>query len=364
MEGIPDRNLVCLGGLPFDAVGMDEAVDRVCAAAKTRQPLFVSTPNLNFMIAAQHDAAFRDSVVHSDLSIVDGMPLVWMARLLGLPVRERVPGSGLFEALRAGAGSAKLGRPLTVYFFGGPVGVAARACARINEWGTAMRCVGFHCPGFGSVADMSGQAVIDEINASGADFLVVSLGAKKGQAWIEYNRGRLAVPVISHLGAVVNFVAGTVNRAPVSWQRWGLEWLWRIKEEPALVKRYAADGWQLLAMVVGRVLPYALWLRRHPAPATDGTVTVARSGDDARIVVDGALTGTALAALGKEVAERRDSPGRVVVDLAGCSYLGSGFFGIAAACESRGGRLEFAGVPAQQRRLFDWNGLGFLLAKR
>ena len=86
------------------------------------------------------------------------------------------------------------------------------------------------------------------MNAARPDFLVVSLGAAKGQAWIMRNLHRLDVPLVSHLGAVVNFVAGEVRRAPRWMQRSGLEWAWRVKEEPALLRRYAGDALRLLPL--------------------------------------------------------------------------------------------------------------------
>lgn len=239
---------ITIAGLPFHCVTTAEAVDRLCVAMRDRQRLFLSTPNLNFLMTAQRDAAFRQSVLQSDLSVADGMPILWLARRQGTPLPERVAGASLFEALRRGDGQAVLGRPVKVFFFGGPPGVAERACQVLNAeyaQGGRMQGVGALCPGFGGVDDMSTPDVLDTINASGADFLVVALGAQKGQAWIVHNLARLQVPVVSHLGAVVNFVAGTVRRAPPAWQRWGLEWLWRIKEEPGLFKRYWRDGWGL-----------------------------------------------------------------------------------------------------------------------
>ncbi|MBU1691824.1 MAG: WecB/TagA/CpsF family glycosyltransferase [Gammaproteobacteria bacterium] len=241
---------------------MAEAVGRVRRAASDGQRCFLSTPNLSFLIGCLADRGFRDSVINSDLSIADGMPLVWMARLIGIPIRERVAGSGVFEALRCDSAQR-----MSVYFFGGPEGVAERACQRLSAEATGMTCVGYECPGFGSIDDMSSESVISRINASGADFLVVALGAKKGQAWIVRNRARITVPIISHLGAVVNFVAGTVCRAPVWMQRSGLEWLWRIKEEPGLWRRYFGDGLALLTLLATRVVPYVWYLQRHKAEA-------------------------------------------------------------------------------------------------
>lgn len=241
-----------IAGLPFDVVDTAGAARHIAAAMRDRQRLFLSTPNLNFLVAAQRDAAFRESVLASDLSVADGMPVVWLARLQGTPLPERVAGSSVFDLLRRGTGQELLGRPIKVYFFGGPPGVAEQACVVLNAEQAAgrghMQGVGAQCPGFGPVEAMSPPEAIAAINASGADFLVVALGAQKGQAWIMHNLDRLTVPVVSHLGAVVNFVAGTVQRAPVAWQRLGLEWLWRIRQEPQLFGRYWRDGRALLGL--------------------------------------------------------------------------------------------------------------------
>src|SRR5207237_53771 len=111
-----ERDVHCLLGLPIDAIDLAGAERRIRAAAATRLPCFMSTPNVNFVVQSRSDDAFRNAVLHSDLSVADGMPLVWLARLMGIPLRERVAGSSVFEALSGG------GRPLAVYFFGGSEG--------------------------------------------------------------------------------------------------------------------------------------------------------------------------------------------------------------------------------------------------
>lgn len=362
-----NRQVYCLAGLPFDAVDMAGAVTIVRNATVQRTPCFLSTPNLNFLIGCQGDAAFRDSVLHSDLNIADGMPLVWLARLLGIPIRERVAGSGLFETLWR---DTQGGKSMAVYLFGGPDGVAAQACHILNAQPLGLRCAGFECPGFGSVEDMSGEEVIGRINDSGADFLVVALGARKGQAWIELNRGRITVPVMSHLGAVVNFVAGTVSRAPLWMQRTGLEWLWRIKEEPALWKRYWLDGVALIRLLLTRVLPFAVWLRlrrqrlrerefavERVAAETAGVVSIAVSGVSPDLLPDAVRT------VFRDAAATRRA---VVVDLAGAEYLSPAFFGLLLVLKKHqdahavGLRLE--NVSPALRRLFYWNSVEYLLA--
>jgi N-acetylglucosaminyldiphosphoundecaprenol N-acetyl-beta-D-mannosaminyltransferase len=258
-----ERDVACILGLPIDVIDLAGAVARVRDAARTRTPLFLSTPNLNFAITALGDESFRDSVIDSDLAIADGMPLVWVARLLGVDLPGRVSGAGLLEALRSGPRDA----PIKVYFFGGEDGAAEAAARRLDAQPCGLRCVGWESPGFGSAETLSRPASIERINGSGADFLVVSLGAKKGQAWIQRNRAQLRVPVVSHLGAALNFLAGTVKRAPRWVQRAGLEWLWRIKEEPALWRRYFRDGRAFLGVVATRVLPLAWSLRRSRCEA-------------------------------------------------------------------------------------------------
>ena len=320
------RNVYCLLGLPFDAVDQAGAVKRVRDAAIRRDRCFMSTPNLNFLIGCRTDAGFRDSVVHSDLSIADGMPLVWIARALDLPIRERVAGSDLFEQLGSDGT-----HPLSVYFFGGLPGIAQMACERLNERAPGLVCAGYESPGFGSVAAMSTEETIARINASGADFVVVALGAKKGQAWIEHNRARITAPVISHLGAVLNFVAGTVNRAPARLQTSGLEWLWRIKEEPALWRRYFGDGLALLNLLGTRVVPYIWFLQRHrPNPGELARAAIDMEEDVHRCIVrlHGAWTKqndvplrecfTAAARTGKDVR----------LEMGDVSYVDSAFVGL------------------------------------
>jgi N-acetylglucosaminyldiphosphoundecaprenol N-acetyl-beta-D-mannosaminyltransferase len=175
---------------------------------------------------------------------------------------------------------------------------------------------------------MSGEETIARINASGADFVLVALGARKGQAWIERNRSRLAAPVISHLGAVVNFVAGTVNRAPRWMQRSGLEWLWRIREEPGLWRRYWNDGIAFLALLFGRVLPFALWRRRHSDGGCFSVFHTAAPDGSLRLAIEGAAPenpGPEIRAALREAAARHVA---LAVDCSRTSALSPMFFGL------------------------------------
>ena len=316
------RRRICLLGLPFDPIDLGAAVERVRSDAFAGRRCWIATPNLNFAIAARGDAAFRRSVLRSDLSLVDGMPLVWMARMLRLDLPGRVAGSDLFEALQA-----HRGQPLGLYLFGGPPGVAARAAERINARGGGVRCVGFDEAGYGSIEEMSDPALIDRINRSGAHFVSAALGAQKGQAWFARNATRLAPPVLCHLGAVMNFSAGTVGRAPPWARRSGLEWVFRIKEEPALWRRYARDGARAARLVATRVLPAARAARLQRAAAVDDVppVRIERSGGSTVLRPAVGIGDAAAAALRAALADCVAEPGQVKVDLSQVAGVGNEF---------------------------------------
>ena len=299
------RPVYCVLGLPFDAVDIEQTVKLLLARAEDGERCFFSTPNLNFLITSLEDVTFRDSVLRSSLSLADGMPVVWLARLLGLPIRTRVAGATVFEQLRT-----QRAMPLKVFFFGGPDGVAKQAGDVLNAGKDGMRCVGAYSPGFGTLAEMSTPEIIDQINASDADLLVVALGAKRGQVWIEHNLDALNTPLVSHLGAVVNFVAGTVSRAPSGIGGLGLEWLWRIKEEPALWRRYWRDGIALLRLLTTSALPAALDARRIRAAKAAPLLTERDDGHLSTILLDGSWHDAGLddlrGALARATSRRRE----------------------------------------------------------
>ena len=251
------REVAAVLGLPFDCLSMWQAVAKIEEAVANNSRCFLSTPNLNFAVHARKDPQFYASVLSSDMVVPDGMPIIWVARLLGIPLKQRVAGSSLFDVLA----KRPRDKPLRIFFFGGEGDAAEQAAANIQSFSSRMQACGFINPGMGTIDSMSSPEIIQQINDSQADFLLVALGAKKGQQWIMLNKDKLNVPVISHLGAVINFVAGTINRAPDRWQRMGLEWLWRIIQEPGLFKRYFYDGGYFVYLLLSKVLPLAIYQR-------------------------------------------------------------------------------------------------------
>lgn len=315
------RDTWCILGLPFDALDIDRTLRHLYDAAATRHCCVIATPNLNFIAAALQDPGFRDSVIDSELSLADGMPIVWIARLLGLPIRERVAGSTLFDAMWR----QPVSHSVRVLFLGGEGDAARAACQQLNHQVAPETCVGGLNPGFGDVAAMSTPDIITRINSSNANFLVVALGAKKGQAWIQHNRDQLDIPLICHLGAVVNFVAGRVQRAPRWVQNAGFEWLWRILKEPTLWRRYAVDGGIALRLVITRILPYAVKLRTSFKAYQKMPLTIEpRDTEKERFIhLGGAFTHARLAPAQEAFFKAVTSGKRITLDLANLIYIDS-----------------------------------------
>lgn len=357
------RDVYCILGIPVDAIGMQSCLNRIEAAATSRMPFLISTPNLNFLVISQSDPDFRGSLLLSDLCPADGMPIVWIAWLLGIPIKGRVAGSDIFDALKTGHDAAN---PLKVFLFGGAEGVAAAACRALNAATSGLDCVGSLDPGFGSIDELSRDDIIDSINSSDANFLVASLGAKKGQMWLQRNHHRLIVPIRAHLGAAINFEAGTVGRSPSIMRRLGLEWLWRIKEEPYLWRRYWNDGRVLLALLLTQVIPLAIWawwLQLRYQPHNEEFV-VKQIHDHNTVILS--LSGSATAPhIDKIIPVFRDAIAiekQLVIDFTNTRAIDARFQGLllmlAKKLKTSGTSAVFTGLSPGLKRMFRLNGLG------
>ena len=359
------RDVYCVLGIPIDVCEIGSVVSDVEKAAATGRPFLISTPNVNFVVGAQSDFDFRETLIQSNLCPPDGLPVVWIARLVGVPIKNRIAGSDLFDALK----NARIAMsPIKVFLFGGAKGIAAKASRELNAQPCGLYCVGSHYPGFCSVDQMSLDATINKINSSGADFLVVSLGAKKGQLWLQRNQHRLKIPVRSHLGAVINFQAGLIRRAPPIVRKLGLEWLWRIKEEPILWKRYLADGAKLFRLLITRVLPLILWTRWLKLEQGRDNLIIKQIYGDESITLS--LLGSATARHADKIASAfRDATAtrrRIVLDFSGTRAIDARFLGLLLmmrkTINGQGLSLTLIGLTRRLERIFRLNCLEFLLS--
>jgi N-acetylglucosaminyldiphosphoundecaprenol N-acetyl-beta-D-mannosaminyltransferase len=223
--------------------------------------------------------------------------------------------------------------------------------------------VGALNPGGGDVASMSTFEIIDTINAARPDLIVVSLGAAKGQGWIMHNRGRLDAAWLTHLGAVVNFVAGDVRRSPRLLGKLGLEWIWRIIQEPKLWRRYAEDGVDLLWLLATRVLPLLLGSRaRKSRPGAAGIRAEWKRGS---LVLHGDWSHNSATARQWADIELIGDAADLMVDCEALEAIGAGLIGqwmaLRGELQASGRKLVLQNVSAALRRQLDLNCAEYLL---
>src|SRR3974377_749935 len=124
------REVYCILGVPIDAIEIAAVLHSIDVAVVNASPFLMSTPNLNFLVNSSSDPEFRESLLLSDLCPPDGMPIIWIARLLGVPIQRRIAGSDIFETLKARSNPMQV---LKVFLFGSSEHIAAAACQRLNR---------------------------------------------------------------------------------------------------------------------------------------------------------------------------------------------------------------------------------------
>jgi N-acetylglucosaminyldiphosphoundecaprenol N-acetyl-beta-D-mannosaminyltransferase len=227
-----------IGGVPVDRVTFAGALDRIEALVAAGQGGAVYTPNVDHVVIAQRNPAFAAAYRAVDLSLADGMPILWSASLLGEPVPEKVSGSDLIVPLAERAAA----RGWRVFLIGGAPGVAEEAAAAFRRQLPGIQIVGTAAPRIDATGDEPGGASLDLLCAERPDLVLVAFGAPKQELWIHRHRARLGAAVCVGIGASLDFVAGRVQRAPRWISRSGLEWAYRLGREPRrLWRRYLVD---------------------------------------------------------------------------------------------------------------------------
>ncbi|MCS7303668.1 MAG: WecB/TagA/CpsF family glycosyltransferase [Thermoguttaceae bacterium] len=249
---LPELEEVEVLGLRLARMSFAQTVDRVEWLIRQGKPSFFITANLHYALLCQQDARLQRVNQKAAFLTADGMPLVWISRLLGQPIPERVTGADLLWALCQRAAQRDYG----VFFLGGQPGVAQRAASLLQARYPGLRIVGMEAPLFEQLGRNEHAQLVHRIRQAKPDLLFVALGQPKGELWLAEHIEQLGVPAAVQIGAGLDFVAGRQRRAPGWIRQIGLEWFWRFLCEPGrLGPRYLADGWFLL-----RHLSKSLWL--------------------------------------------------------------------------------------------------------
>lgn len=248
---------VAILGVPFDNVTLNEAIKRISAMIADRRPHYVVTANMDFLVQALDDVELRRILLEADLVLCDGTPLVWASRWLGNPLRERVAGADLVQPLLREA--ARQGH--RVFLLGASAGVAASAAERLHQQHPSLIIAGHYSPPYSGLLDMDHEEATGRIREARPDVLLVSFGCPKQEKWITMHYRSLGVPVVIGVGAALDFLAGRVRRAPPWMRRSGLEWGYRLVQEPRrLFRRYAKDLVRFAPALLSQ------WLNVSPRP--------------------------------------------------------------------------------------------------
>ena len=237
-----------VAGVRIDSVDLNSAVDLIESAVNDRSPMQVATVNLDFLVRAQRSVELRRVLDASDLNVADGMPVVWLSKLAGRPLPGRTAGSDLVPVAlqRLAAMGAR------IFLFGGERAVALEAGRRLVDAYPGLVIAG-HCePPLAAIERMPNRSIIRLIQAARPDVLLVALGNPKQELWIARHRQALGVTVAIGVGCTLDLLARKSRRAPRWMQETGLEWLFRLAQEPRrLFLRYVLDSLWLARFAVG-----------------------------------------------------------------------------------------------------------------
>ena len=270
-------------GIPVDNVDMDQALTRIMGMVDQHQfdarKRLVATANVDFIINA-HDHAEQErgrellSILRkADMVTADGMPLVWLSKLMGQPLQERVTGADMVPALAERA--AAEGK--SIYLFGGIDGSAKETARILVERYPDLKIAGYSNPFINLDDKIENKIEIARINITDPDILLIALGNPKQEIWFDRYKKYLKVPVSIGIGGTFEFISGVTSRAPLWMQRSGLEWIYRMSQDPArLVNRYIKGLYRFNRMILPLLTlgPLVNWLRNRKTTVGEGSMPI------------------------------------------------------------------------------------------
>lgn len=234
--------------IEIDNLTMQETLETIDRLIQERNNAYVVTPNVDHIVQLETNEELQDVYANASLILTDGKPLLWIAKWYGTPIKEKISGSDLFPLLCEM--SARKG--YTMFFLGAAEGIAAKCAENLVQRYKGLKVVGTYSPPYGFEKDF---AEIDKIKQmirnTSPDILNVGLGCPKQEKFMYYYCKELGVPISLGLGASFDFEAGNIKRAPKWMADHGLEWLFRITQDPKrLTKRYLIDDIKIVKLVL------------------------------------------------------------------------------------------------------------------
>ena len=215
---------------------------------------FLVTPNIDHMVMLQNDKEFYNVYVNADWVICDSRILYFISKIFKERIKESIPGSSFFSAF---CDYHKENNEVKIFLLGAANGVAKEAMLKINKRIGRDIIVGAHSPSYGFEEDIDEcESIIEMINKSTANVLVVGVGAPKQEKWIYKHKSKLLkINIFMPLGATIDFEAGNIKRAPLLFQKIGLEWFYRMLKEPKrMFKRYVLKDSVFFIYIIKQLL--------------------------------------------------------------------------------------------------------------
>lgn len=226
IESIPRLNIL---GVGISALTLPQAVAQICAWIEQQAREYVSVCTVHTVMECQRNATMRQAVNRAGLGTPDGMPLVWLGRRWQNQAEVgRVYGPDLMLAL----GEASVERGYRHYFYGGAAGTPERLAETLQQRFPGLAVAGAYSPPFRPLTPAEEAEIITRINTAKADVVWVGLGTPKQDLWMLRQRPHLTAPVLIGVGAAFDFHTGRIPQAPRWMQQRGLEWLFRLVQEP------------------------------------------------------------------------------------------------------------------------------------
>lgn len=256
------NNVVNVLGVGIHPVSLEAAVGRVIgwAMESNSRARSVCVSGVHGVIEAQDNTDFCQILNTADLNVPDGMPMVWIGRLAGFRMMGRVFGPDLM--LEVCKESSRRG--MSHFFYGGNEGVAEELAMKMTNAFPGLKVSGTFCPPFRPLRDEERREIITTINKSQTDFLWVGLSTPKQERWMHEMLPHLSVKVAFAVGAAFDYNTGRLRRAPVWMQQTGLEWLFRLMQEPRrLFKRYLVNNPRFAALLTMQLLRMKSYSLQH-----------------------------------------------------------------------------------------------------
>ena len=359
------RKLITILGSPLDNLNMNETIDRfvdfVRVGRATHKSHQVATVNVDFLVQAISDPELQVILQEVAMATIDGMPLVWGARWLGTAVQDRVAGSDFVPFLAQRAAQ----EGLSIFLLGATPEVAAAAAQKLQIQNPGLVIAGVISPPFQPVLEMD-PGIVAEIRAVDPDILLVAFGNPKQEKWIEIYGPQVNVPLMIGVGATLDFIAGHMARAPRWMQRTGLEWLFRLLQEPRrLVKRYFKD-----IFIFGYSFTRQWWLQR-PGKARAGaqaSISYHQAKPQSKITVKGDLTASQVGEIWALGLQALEGSTRIGFDLEDCTFIDStatgALMGIAKQARDRGVEYSLLSISRPAQKIFAFHRLHYLFPLR